>query len=645
MKSHMKSPVSGAKRGRGRPPNSSGKSNQKSKITSMFPTANHENESSTQPGTNEVTGSETPSNNEARGAEPPDTPEVMETQSQQDETSGTPTRTNSQKKRSRGRGTRGSKNSVQKTLFDGDRVFQSNRVYETRFDFSFKLPASSKPPETVQTIIQEVIKAFHENSDESIQILPWKLEDQAVNPILSKHEHVPKQLSSLRNYFPRLRISKKETIVYTNILLAHDNEVEDIMLDMSFWLEDEGIKLFRKTIQAEEVSVLGWFLYGIKEINTKTLADAIYSTDNQTEVGLRQMRIRTQVGGKASSIRAMGIECDATKEDLVKRQLIRLYNSKSTSWPLGVKLRYMRDPRFLCGSMAVVKSKHLLGRHERFQNGIGSMRTNDIASLDMKDGTSGKSLRMILMSIHSNKIPSVGLFHSIDPIYNQPENHLVTFLPEFKSQVETVITQMIPFLKFKEGSYVEKWFTTEAILRSEGCIWDKDMGCAISALDDELDDITNLDDCYDISNPSKPSTVLEVNTDPNTHTEPLFAYENDSVSTLGTNANSNVQSVANLVPQVGTRSATSSVATDISMRTRSSIVTAVKQDLDAELRASIRSLLREEFGNLGARDVVSTNPPTNKDVELTHNVINNEEDAPHGMENAEAGPSDGTGGA
>ena len=123
----------------------------------------------------------------------------------------------------------------------------------------------------------------------------------------------------------------------------------------------------------------------------------------------------------------------------------------------------------------------------------------------------------------------------------------------------------------------------------------------------------------------------------------MFAYDNESVSTLGTNVTSQVQPVTNLVPQVGTHSATFSVASDISMRTRTSIVTAVKQDLDAELRASIRSLLREEFGNLVARDKLSTNPPTNKNVDLTHNMINNEEDAPHGMENDEAGPSDGTG--
>ena len=476
MKSHMKSPVSGSKRGRGRPPNAqTAKAVQKSKITSMFPNSNNqENESSTyQKEPNDLTdtgsGSGSPTQ-ETITAEVPNTPEAMETDTQQDEESGTPTRTNSQKKRTRGRGTRGANNSVQTSLFDSDRVFQSNRVHETRFDFSFKLPASNKPPETVQTIIQELMKAFHENSDASIQILPWKLEDQLANPIISKHEHVPKQLSVLRLYFPRLRISKKGMIVYTNILLAHDEIAEDIMLDMSFWLEDEEIKLYKKTIQAEEVSVIGWFLYGIKEINTKNLADAIFATDNQTEVGLRQMRIRTQVGGKASSIRAMGIECDATKEGRVKRQLIKLYNSKSTSWPLGVKLRYMRDPRFLCGSMAIVKLKHLLGRHERFQNGIGSMRTNDISSLDRKDNTTGKSLRMVLMAIRSHKIPSVGLFHSIDPIYNQPENHLVTFLPEFKAQVEAVVTQMVPFLKFKEGTYVEKWFTTDALSRSEGCV-------------------------------------------------------------------------------------------------------------------------------------------------------------------------------
>ena len=81
------------------------------------------------------------------------------------------------------------------------------------------------------------------------------------------------------------------------------------------------------------------------------------------------------------------------------------------------------------------------------------------------------------------------------------------------------------------------------------------------------------------------------------------------------------------------------------MRTRKSIVSAVKQDLDAELRASIRNLLREEFGNLGYRDKISKSPPTTSDGAVTSTVIDTEEDAPHGKENLDAGPSDGTGGA
>ena len=97
------------------------------------------------------------------------------------------------------------------------------------------------------------------------------------------------------------------------------------------------------------------------------------------------MRIRTSVTGKASSIRAMGIECNATQETEIKSCLIELYHSKQKYWPMGVKLRYMRDARFLCGAQAINKTVHLLGRHERFQEGIMVRRTRDLLSLDIVD--------------------------------------------------------------------------------------------------------------------------------------------------------------------------------------------------------------------------------------------------------------------
>ena len=534
----------------------------------------------------------------------------------------TPTQTNSAKKRDRNRGTKGKKKAVQRTLFDKDtRLFNCRNVFNTRFDLSFRVPASNKPPEEMQKQIQEFLNACNDNSDGSINILPWKANDGTEYPFIENDDQVPSQLSQLKIYFPRLRLSQKGSLIYTSVHLGHDVAVENLLTDISFWLTDSGVKLYKKTIQAESSAILGWFLYGIKEINTENLQDAIEKTPGSPVVGLRQMRIRTSVTGKASTIRAMGIECDATQESDIKSCLIELYHSKQKYWPMGVKLRYMRDARFLCGAQAINKTVHLLGRHERFQEGIMVRRTRDLLSLDIVDREHKKSLRMILMSIKSKKKPSMSLFHSIDPVWNQSDTHNVTFLPGFEAQAEQVLSQLVPFVVYMEGEYVTKFFSTEALSKSEGCIWDEEKGCATSAIDTELDDIEMMDEEYDIGNPTKPSNILDLTKVNNNSSEikekrTLFGADDDSISTLGT-VKSNKKIGDRQSKELEVASTTSSIMSDLSLRTKSSIISTIQQNMEENLRGSIASILREEL----ARMVPAPNQPgtlsTTQDLSLT----------------------------
>ena len=423
----------------------------------------------------------------------------------------TPTQTNSVKKRDIQRRTRGKKKPVQRTLFDKDtRSFKCMNVFNTRFDLSFRVPASDKPPEEAQKQIQEFLNACNDNSDGLFVILQWKVDDATKYPMIKNGEQVPSQLSRLRIYFPRIRLSQKGNLIYTSVYLGYDCSVENFLTDISFWLTDSGFKLYKKSIQAENSAILGWFLYGIREINMENLQNAIKDTLGSPIVGLRQMRIRTSVTGKASPIRAMGIECNATQETEIKSCLNDLYHSKQNYWPMGIKLRYMRDARFLCGTQAINKTVHLLGRHQRFQEGIMVRRTRDLLSLDIVDGEHKKSLRMILMTIKSKTKPSMSVFHSIDPVWNQQDTHNVIFLPGFEIQAEQVLCQLVPYVIHLEGEYVENFFSIEALSKSEGCIWNEEKGCATSAINTELDDIEMLDEENDIGNPSKPSNILDL---------------------------------------------------------------------------------------------------------------------------------------
>ena len=556
----------------------------------------------------------------------------------------TPTKNNSsKKKRKRQRGKRGKNKSVQRTLFEADsREFKITNINKTRFDLSFRSEPGPNAPEIGQNKIQELLVACQDHSDESMTIIPWKESDIGICPIIEEVEDVPKQLSQMKVYFPRFRPTAKGGVNYTSIFFGHDNSVADLLLDISFWLADSGFKLFKKSIQAENSAVIGWFLYGIKEINTLNLQEAISETEGNPKVGLRQMRIRTASTGKASNTKAMGIECDTRYEDHVKSCLIELYHSKRINWPLGIKLRYMRDPRFLCGAQALNKTKHLLSRHERFQDGIIVRRTRDIASLDIEDIQYGKSLRMIMRNMKSTTKPTMSVFHSIDPSFNQGDTYTVTFLPEFLSQADQILSQLVPYTIYLEGEYVEKFFSTEALAKSAGCVWDEEKGCATSALDNELDNITEMDDGYDFANPINPSNVLDLThlTNDNQEKQPartLFGNDNDSISTLGTKAvlgkkNDNLDN-----------NSTTSTISNISLRSKASIITAVKKDLEEGLRGSIAAILREELAKMAPAPSNVGNPQTNLNSQVTPGGSVSETHATPGLKKRLAGPEKGAG--
>jgi len=242
----------------------------------------------------------------------------------------------------------------------------------------------------------------------------------------------------------------------------------------------------------------------------------------------------------------------------------------------------------------------------------------------------------------SNIKPTMSVFHSIDPAFNQEDTYVFTFLPEFSNQADQILSQLVPYVIFLEGDYVTKFFSAEALSKSEGCSWDKEKGCATSALDQELEDIEQLDDGYDLANPINPSNTLEITTEtrqnnPNPRT--LFGNETDSVSTLGTKVATGTKS-----NPIDTGSVVSSLGSNISLRSKQSIITAVKKDLEVGLRESIANILKEELAKMVSAPFKAVNHQTNGQTRTTPDNPGKETNAtPSSTTNVDAGPEKGAG--
>ena len=154
---------------------------------------------------------------------------------------------------------------------------------DTRVDIKIKTPPSENPEETTTYILQQFLLKI-KSYDKKVSIAPWQ-EHSNNNPLFS-HTDIPTRPSELETYFPRIRYARAGTTWYSGLRLIHAVPITELKKDMLPWLKDEGHGLFTRSIQAENLVDVGWFVYSSWEMEAESLASAI-SNHIQIEIGLR----------------------------------------------------------------------------------------------------------------------------------------------------------------------------------------------------------------------------------------------------------------------------------------------------------------------------------------------------------------------
>ena len=68
---------------------------------------------------------------------------------------------------------------------------------------------------------------------------------------------IPKSITQLQKYFSRARPKRGSRKVFTNLLLLHEEKIEDIILDMKDNMEVFNPKIGKERIQHHDVAKLG----------------------------------------------------------------------------------------------------------------------------------------------------------------------------------------------------------------------------------------------------------------------------------------------------------------------------------------------------------------------------------------------------
>ena len=238
------------------------------------------------------------------------------------------------------------------------------------------------------------------------------------------------------------------------------------------------------------------------------------------------------------------------------------------------------------------KSKilQLANRQAAFLNNIQDAKSWEIANLDHPNRRSNKTLRQCIMEIQSKAYPHLSLFHSVDTTFRDSYSTQFTFIPQVADEARTMVAALLPYLLYKEGSWVAKHFNPSAVERSSQCKWDPVKQQVWSEDDDRVEEIMALDSEFHFSEVS----VDKVPPLPasSTGTAALVETEGDSVSTFHPNGGKNSMHKAKAKRPNPSDTASTNQSTNSS--TQGSQTSSVS--LTSRI-SSLRSDLRSELSN------------------------------------------------
>ena len=415
------------------------------------------------------------------------------------------------------------------------------QLHETRVDIKIKIPPSESPEETTAYVLQQFlikIKSF----DSKASFAPWQ-ENNSTTPIFS-HTAMPTRPSEIEIFFPRIRFMRAGLTWYSGLRILHSIPINELRKDMLPWLKEEGHGLFTRTLQAENLVDVGWFVYSTWEMEADALSAAI-SDFIKIEVGLRWKMIslgtRERIPAE-QQVRALHVEVAVENRMVAQKALLAVYGRQNTgSYPNGIRLRFALPLGAAYNLNTKAKLEKLRSRQQLWNQTYKKGQSWEITQLDF-NLTKDLTLRQALTKIISTTDSRFPLFHSVDRSTGKMAGISFQFLPELESEARLMISNLLPYLHHHYGDIASKCFTPSAVERLNDCKWDPEAGTIIGAYDEEINYLDESDIMTQyISSKTSNTTSTAIQTPPKqtTTTKPSllqtsgYGQDDDSVSTLG----------------------------------------------------------------------------------------------------------------
>jgi len=372
-------------------------------------------------------------------------------------------------------------------------------------DAIIKLPISRAS--ALREKLGELLSVMQEEVDNDACFLPWKDKDKEMGPIRNEND-IPKSLSALRKYLPRLQLpSDIKKPVYTSLRICSTVDPgrfsSNSDCEIKYWYDSEKSYLYTKPLpNAENPLPIGVLCFSGNFSNIEDLSTMINS--DLQDIGVEHpigLKLRTnseikyteekEVEHKANGgtwinqpWKMVHVEADSPHISSTKRGMYLLFNNREKPNPRGLPYRFIPSKWNRTLSKASnEKILIMLNKHQELVRNLMTIRSEDIVALDLPvniskdpDQIQESTLREILQSITcagSNE----KLFHSVDRTTSfLDESNTVVFQikEEHQEEAGSVISVLQGLVEREYGLLTRKWFTKEAINRGRKVKWNAD---------------------------------------------------------------------------------------------------------------------------------------------------------------------------
>lgn len=311
----------------------------------------------------------------------------------------------------------------------------------------------------------------------------------------------PEKLDELKSFFKGARPSAEGGYQYLKVLGSAKGTTKAFINSVDWMHRDRKENINICQVQAYETQIIGWLLYSHRQIQEKVLKEEICKLEpHLQQFDLRFMRITDgkPLGDRDSrqEPKALHVEVSTKEADLAKQVFSKVYGTKVTEWPRGIRLRWVPAYTTYANTTSVQRYHNLRNRQAGWNKQLQSKTVHQIVNIDAKNLNKGsESMHQALMRI----IPTTGnvntsLFFSVEEAW-KGGGYVFTYHPDKREEASATIRGLYARMRATyDSDELMNVFTPNAVEEGQRMKWDPINLIAISEEDNMIEELLDLDE-------------------------------------------------------------------------------------------------------------------------------------------------------